>query len=180
MKMKITFLSTLIVVLVATTAFSQEKKIEKTKIYENLTRYSIDYNNEIPTLLATDKTTLKYFVEKFVKIENDKKVDNYNLLLVMPNDLTNSKNSNIFVTIVFENYTIINARPTIENDGVFNGNITIPIYDIQRLTTVPIKSIVIKHSNLSDKNDLVFNFNKSKVRGEVTLMNDALKIKEAM
>jgi hypothetical protein len=180
MKMKITFLSTLLVVLAATTAFSQEKTIEKIKVDDNLTRYAINYNNSIPTLLGTDKTTIKYFVEKYVKVENDKKVDSYNLLLVMPKDLTRSHNSKVYVTVVFENYTIINARPTLENDGSFNGNITIPIYNIQRLTTVPIKSIVIKHSDESDKNDLVFNFNNAKVKGEITLMKDALKIKEAM
>jgi hypothetical protein len=178
--MKITFLSTLFVVLATTTAFSQEKKIEKTKVDDNLTRYAINYNNSIPTLLATDKTTVKYFVEKYVKIENDKKVDSYNLLLVMPKDLTRSHNSKVYVTVVFENYTIINARPTLENDGAFNGNITIPIYDIKRLTTVQIKAIVIKHTDVTDKNDLVFHFKKAKVAGEIALMQDALKIKEAM
>ena len=178
--MKITFLSALLVVLATTTAFSQEKRIEKTKIDDNLTRYAINYYNSIPTLLATDKTTIKYFVEKYVKVENDKKVDSYNLLLVMPKDLTSSYNSKVYVTVVFENHTIINARPTLENDGAFNGNITIPIYDIKRLTTVPIKSIVIKHTDESDKNDLIFNFNNTKVRGEITLMKDALKIKEAI
>jgi hypothetical protein len=45
---------------------------------------------------------------------------------------------------------------------------------------VPIKSIVIKHTDEKDKNDLFYNFNNAKEKGEITLMKDALKIKEAL
>jgi hypothetical protein len=157
-------------------ALSQNRKLSYSKVDDNLTRYYINYENGLPTLTANKYGKLKFYLEKYVKIVDDKKVANYNLILVLNEQLTKAQNKDIYVTVVFLDYSIINARPTLESEGTFNGNITIPIKNIDRLTKTAIKSITIKSKGKTGFEDITFLLNKDDP-GNIKLQKEALFIK---
>ncbi|CAN1522297.1 hypothetical protein MCETHM1_01125 [Flavobacteriaceae bacterium] len=156
---------------------SQNKKLSSVKVDDNLTRYYINYENGLPTLTTNKYGSLKFYLEKYVKISDDKKNISYNLIFDLNEKIINSLNKDIYVTIVFLDYSIINARPSLENEGAFKGNITIPIKNIDRLTKTAIKSINFKIKGESDENDIVFKFNKDDA-GNLKFQKEALLIKE--
>jgi hypothetical protein len=160
------------------TSFSQTRKVSQVKVDDKITRYYINYENGLPTLTTNKYGALKFYLEKYVEIVNDKNVGRYNLLFDLNEVIIKSLNKDIFVTIVFVDYSIINARPSLENDGTFKGNITIPIRNIDRLSTTSIKTIIFKNKDESDENDIIFKFDKDD-KGNQKFKNDALLIKNA-
>jgi len=155
---------------------SQNRKLSYTKLDDNLTRYYINYENGLPELTSNKNGSVKFYLEKYIKIVDDKKLANYNLILVLNDHLMKAMNKDIFVTIVFIDYSIINARPTLENDGTYNGNITIPIKNIDRLTKTAIKSIIIQNKNDKEVEDIIFKLKKDDP-GNIKFQKEALFIK---
>lgn len=156
---------------------SQNRKLSSVKVDDNLTRYYINYENGLPTLTTNKYGTLKFYLEKYVKISDDKKNTSYNLIFDLNEKIINSLNKDIYVTIVFLDYSIINARPSLENEGTFKGNITIPIKNIDRLTKTAIKAIIFKIKDEKDENDIVFKFNKDDA-GNLKFQKEAQLIKD--
>jgi hypothetical protein len=175
MPMKKITLST-VLLLLSVIAFAQESGELKTETTKEYTRYFFSYKNSLPTLFTYKECNLKYYLEKYKKSEGTAISENYNLILQTSGNLSKSYNKDIYVTIVFENYQIINARPTMESKDFFNGSITIPILNMERLATIPIKSIIIKH-NTDDTTDIIFT---NQAEGIKTLLKDAKKIKETI
>jgi hypothetical protein len=159
------------------TAFAQNRKVSSVKVDDNLTRYYINYENGLPTLTTNKYGALKFYLEKYVKFSDDKKNTSYNLIFDLNEKIINSLNKDIYVTIVFLDYSIINARPSLENEGTFKGNITIPIKNIDKLTKTAIKAIIFKIKDETDENDIVFKFNKEDA-GNYKFQKEALLIKE--
>lgn len=178
----------ILLALISVTSFSiyaQSKIISKVAVDNNITRYTINYENGIPTLAKNKFGNLKFYFEKYVKIENDKKVNTYDLILSLNSNISNSLNKDIYVTVVFEDYSIINARPSLESEGTFNGNITIPITNTTRLSTIPIKTIIFKHKvdvnseTITDSDDFMFKLDKNNP-GNKILMQDVKLLKNAL
>jgi hypothetical protein len=166
-------------------AFSQNEKI-KTERGDGYTRTYVEYPNGQPTLCQFADLYIKYNLEKIVKTVNDKKITEYNLLLFRSGENENLKrktkinkshNKDIYVTIVFDDYTIVNGRPTKEDVGNFNGQVTIPIHNIERFGKRMIKSMVIKHTDTNDTNDVIMDYTtKAQFIGAKQLMDDANRI----
>jgi hypothetical protein len=177
---------TILFLFISAMVFAQDEKIT-TVANEGYTRTQIEYPNGQPTLciIGTD-ITAKYNFEKIVRTKDDKKVPEYNLIIFRSNvtpivlakgKLFKSPNRSVYVSIVFDDYTIINSRPTLENEGNFQGQFTIPIYNTKRLSTRMIKSIVIKHTNESDLNDIVLDYTtNTQFIGAKQLMDDVYRV----
>jgi hypothetical protein len=165
--------------------FSQNDNVITT-VKDDYTRTNIEYLNGQPTLAQINGLFLKYNFEKIVKKVNDKKVTEYNLVLfrsaagadIKPlTKIHQSPNKAIYVTVVFDDYTIVNARPTLESDGYFKDQITIPVYDAKRFATKMIKSIVVKHTDETDRNDIVLDHStNTQFIGAKQLMTDVNRI----
>jgi hypothetical protein len=164
---------TALLLLLSVMAFAQEAGTLKTETTKEYTRYFFNYKKSLPILFSNENGNIKYYVEKYKNFDGS---NSYNLVLQMNEDLSKSNNKDVYVTVIFENYSAINARPTIENKDFFNGSITIPIQNIERLSTIPIKSIIIKH-NVSDATDIIFT---EPDYGIQTLMADAKTLKTAI
>jgi hypothetical protein len=158
-------------------SFSQNRKLSSVKVDDNLTRYYINYENGLPTLTKNKYGALKFYLEKYVKIESDKKIVTYDLIFDLDENIIKSLNKDIFVTIVFLDYSIINARPSLESEGPFNGNVTIPIKNIDRLSKTAIKAIIFKNKDESDANDIIFKFKKDDA-GNLKFQKEALLIRD--
>jgi hypothetical protein len=156
---------------------AQNRKLSSVKVDDNITRYYINYENGLPTLTTNKYGSLKFYLEKYVKISDDKKNISYNLIFDLNEKIIKSLNKDIYVTIVFLDYSIINARPSLENEGTFKGNITIPIKNIDRLTKTAIKAIIFKIKDETDGNDIVFKFNKDDA-GNLKFQKEAQLIKD--
>lgn len=160
------------------TAFSQTRKVSQVKVDDKITRYFINYENGLPTLNTNKYGALKFYLEKYVEIAHDKKAERYNIIFSLNENIIKSLNKDIFVTIVFLDYSIINARPSLENDGTFKGTITIPVRNIDRFTTTSIKTIIFKNKDESDQNDIIFKFDRDD-KGNEKFKEEALLIKNA-
>jgi hypothetical protein len=164
--------------IISITAFSQSRKVSQVKVDDNITRYFINYENGLPTLTTNKYGSLKFYLEKYVEIVADKKVERYNILFNFDEDLIKSLNKDIFVTVVFTDYSIINARPSLEKEGAVKGTITMPIRNIDRIASTSIKTIIFKNKDESDDNDIVFKFSKDD-QGNQKFKSDALLLKNA-
>jgi hypothetical protein len=176
---------TIFLLFISSMAFSQDEKIT-TVPHEGYTRTQIEYPNGQPTLCTIRDINVKYNFEKIVKTENDKKVTEYNLIIfrsnVTPTVLAKGKqykspNKFVYISIIFDDYTAINSRPTLENEGNYHGQFTLPIYNTKRLSTRMIKSIVIKHTDESDLNNIVLDYTtNTQFIGAKQLMNDVYRV----
>ena len=159
-------------------AFPQTKKVSQVKVDDKITRYFINYENGLPTLTTNKYGSLKFYLEKYVEIVDDKKTERYNILFNFDEDLIKSLNKDIFVTVVFTDYSIINARPSLEKEGAVKGTITMPIRNIDRIASTSIKTIIFKNKDESDDNDIIFKFEKNDT-GNQKFKIDALLLKNA-
>jgi uncharacterized protein with PQ loop repeat len=171
--MKKITLTTLLLLLVSVMVFAQNHGILKTEITKEYTRYFFKYKKSLPILFNNQNGIIKYYLEGYKKIDG---TNSYNLILQMDEGISNAKNKDIYVTIVFENYTVINSRPTIENKDFFNGVVTVPIQNMEQLSTCLIKSIIIKH-NINDEVDIVFS---NPEYGIQTIMIDSIILKNTI
>ena len=159
-------------------AFSQTKKVSQVKVDDKITRYFIDYQDGLPTLNTNKYGALKFYLEKYVEIVDDNKVIRYNILFDLDQNVLKSLNKNIFITIVFTDYSVINSRPSLENEGSFSGTITMPIKNIDRISTTSIKTIIFKNIDEPEENDIIFKFTKDD-KGNQIFKKDALILKNA-
>jgi len=80
---------------------AQNRKLSSVKVDDNITRYYINYENGLPTLTTNKYGSLKFYLEKYVKISDDKKNISYNLIFDLNEKIIKSLNKDIYVTIVF-------------------------------------------------------------------------------
>lgn len=164
--------------LATTVAFSQNKKVQQVKVDDNITRYFIDYQDGLPTLNTNKFGALKFYLEKYVEVVDDNKKERYNILFNLDENVLKTLNKNIFITIVFTDYSVINARPSLEKEGSFSGTITMPIKNIDRISSTSIKTIIFKNIDEPDENGIAFLFNKDD-KGNQIFKKDAFLLKNA-
>jgi hypothetical protein len=167
---------TIALCLSAVLVLAQQKRVSSSKVDEGVMHYFIEYTDGVPVLFKNKEQLLNYNIDKYIKFVDGKKVSSYSINLFTSEKTVSALNRNVFVTVVFADYSVINARPVLESEGMFNGNVTIEIKNIERLATIPVKRVIVKYvsENEEELGSVVF---KAPVVGAANLMKDAMLLK---
>ena len=95
----------------------------------------------------------------------------YRLLLVMDGFYSKTLNSEMTISAVLTDGTVIDARPTIEDDGFFDGACTLKIKDPKALLAANIDKVIVHADKdvvytLTEQNKAVFKKNLSNIINE--------------
>ena len=138
---------------------AQAKVITSVNDAGDVATYELDCSVKFQTLAKGLRYNITRHEFKGPELKNS-----YRLLLVMDGFYSKTLNSEMTISAILSNGTVIEARKTIEDDGFFDGACTLKIKDPQALLKADIDKVIVHADkdvvySLTDQNKAVFKKN---------------------